>query len=351
MHRVGVRPNQFTYGSTLRACTSMMCLGTGEQIQGCVEKTRLVKDLFVQSALVDMYSKCGNMEDACCVFESMAERDVVSWNVMISGYAVQGLEDDAFQLFRSMLREGMIPDCFTLGSVMKASCRGRSVMKVIQVHVFIIHLGYELDSVLTGSLIDAYVKCGSLRIAYQIYKTRLKRDTISCTALITGYAREGIYSRDAFDLFNEIHQTHMGIDNVILCSMLNMCANTVSLDLGRQFHALALKYQPNHDVALGNALIDMMKIKPNASLWGAILGACCIYSDKSLGEVAARHLFDLEPEKSVNYVVLANIYAAMGLWESVSVTRKLMEERSLRKCTGYSLFQPTNKRLTLLLPS
>ncbi|XP_057460337.1 pentatricopeptide repeat-containing protein At3g20730 [Actinidia eriantha] len=469
MHRVGVRPNQFTYGSALRACTSMMSLGTGEQIQGCVEKTRLVKDLFVQSALVDMYSKCGKMEDACYVFESMVERDVVSWNVMISGYAVQGLADDAFRSFRSMLREGMIPDCFTLGSVMKASCRGRSVMKVIQVHVFIIHLGYELDSVLTGSLIDAYVKCGSLRIAYQIYKTNLKIDTISCTALITGYAREGIYTRDAFDLFNEIHQTHMGIDNVILCSMLNMCANTVSLDLGRQFHALALKYQPNHDVALGNALIDMysksgeiedaklvfngmkqksviswtsliagygkhgyghkaialynkmeyeglkpndvtflsllfacshagltnegwecfnnmvskhnispraehyscmvdllarggqieeaynlicrMKIKPNASLWGAILGACRIYGDKSLGEAAARHLFDLEPEKSVNYVVLANIYAAMGLWESVSVTRKLMEERSLRKCPGYSLFQPTNKRLTLLLPS
>ncbi|GMP41109.1 hypothetical protein CsSME_00011317 [Camellia sinensis var. sinensis] len=55
MHRIGVnvKANQFTYGSTLRACTSMMCLDRGKQIQGCIQKSRLVKNLFVQSALVD----------------------------------------------------------------------------------------------------------------------------------------------------------------------------------------------------------------------------------------------------------------------------------------------------------
>lgn len=165
----GVRPNQFTYGSALRACTSLMCLGRGEQIQGCIQKSRLAKDLFVQNALVDLYSKCGKMEDACYFFESMAERDVVSWNVMIGGYANQGFADDAFQLFRSMLRGGVIPDRFTLGNVMKASLRGSAMMKVIQVHGFIIQLGFETHNHLTGSLIDAYAKCGSIRIAYHIY--------------------------------------------------------------------------------------------------------------------------------------------------------------------------------------
>ncbi|KAI8009474.1 Pentatricopeptide repeat-containing protein [Camellia lanceoleosa] len=181
---------------------------------------------------------------------------------------------------------------------------------------------------------------------------------------------------------------HMGVDNVILCSMLNICANTTSLDLGKQIHALVLKCQSKHDVAMGNTLVDMfsksgeiedakhvfnemrqknviswtsliagygkhgishadltdeasecfnnmvgkynilpraehyscmvdlfarggqfkeayiliheMNIKPNASLWGAILGACSICGDMSLEEVAARHLFNIKPEKSVN---------------------------------------------------
>ncbi|XP_028052590.1 pentatricopeptide repeat-containing protein At3g20730-like [Camellia sinensis] len=470
MHRIGVnvKANQFTYGSALRACTSMMCLDRGKQIQGCIQKSRLVKNLFVQSALVDLHSKCGKMEDACYIFESMSERDVVSWNTMIGGYAVQGFADDALRLFRSMLRAGMIPDSFTLGSIMKAFVGGSSLMKVFQMHGFIIQLGCESHYVLIGSLIDAYAKCGSVRIADRIYKSMLKKDTIACTALITGYAREGTYSRDAFDLFNGIHQMHMGVDNVILCSMLNICANTAALDLGRQIHALVLKCQSKHDVAMGNTLIDMysksgeiedakqvfnemeqknvvswtsliagygkhgyghkaialykkmeceglkpndvtfltllfacshagltteasecfnnmvgkynilpraehyscmvdvfarggkleeayiliqkMNIKPNASLWGAILGACNVYGDLSLGEVAARHLFNIEPEKSVNYVVLAGTYAAVGLWDSVWKTRKLMEERSLIKYPGYSLLRSIKKRVPLLRP-
>ncbi|KAK2972030.1 hypothetical protein RJ640_005050 [Escallonia rubra] len=106
MHRAGVRANQFTYGSALRACTSMMCLDGGKQIQGCIQKGRFCDNVFVLSALVDLHSKCGKMKDACYIFDVMPERDVVSWNAMIGGYAVQKFGNDAFIMFRSMLREG-----------------------------------------------------------------------------------------------------------------------------------------------------------------------------------------------------------------------------------------------------
>ncbi|GMQ02311.1 hypothetical protein CsSME_00048603 [Camellia sinensis var. sinensis] len=108
MHRIGVKANQFTYRSALRACTSMMCLDKGKQIEGCIQKSRLVKNLFVQSALVDLHSKCRKSEDACYIFESMSKRDVVSWNAMIGGYVVQGFANDALRLFRLMLREGIV---------------------------------------------------------------------------------------------------------------------------------------------------------------------------------------------------------------------------------------------------
>ena len=96
-----------------------------------------------------------------------------------------------FPLFQLQILIGMIPDSFTFGSIMKALVGGSSLMKVIQIHGFIIQLGCESHTVLIGSLIDAYEKCGSVRIADQIYKNMLKKDTIACAALITGYARKG----------------------------------------------------------------------------------------------------------------------------------------------------------------
>lgn len=106
MNRAGVKANQFGYGSTLRACTGLRCLHGGRQIQGCIQKARFVDNLYVQSALVDFYSKCGRIEDACFSFEAMSTKDLVSWNAMIGGFAVQGFTNESFQVFRSMMREG-----------------------------------------------------------------------------------------------------------------------------------------------------------------------------------------------------------------------------------------------------
>ncbi|KAL5716245.1 hypothetical protein ACHQM5_017964 [Ranunculus cassubicifolius] len=108
MRGCGVEANQFTYGSVLKACTSMMSLEIGREIHGCVVKSRVSGDLFVQSALVDLHSKCGKMEDARYVFEQMERRDVVCWNAVIGGYAVQGHSEESFSMFRMMMREGMM---------------------------------------------------------------------------------------------------------------------------------------------------------------------------------------------------------------------------------------------------
>ncbi|KAL3583936.1 hypothetical protein D5086_014997, partial [Populus alba] len=352
MLRAGFKANQFTYGSVLRACTGLRCLQRGMQIQGCLEKSRFASNLIVQSALLDLHSKCGKMEDACYLFGMMEERDVVSWNAIIGGYAVQGFS-------------GMNPDLFTFGSVLKASGMASDVIRVRQIHQLIIQLGYGSHISLSGSLIDAYAKCESLASAHCLYKSMPMKDMISCTALMTGYARDSNYSSKALDLFKEIQQMHMKIDDVILCSMFNICANISSLSVGRQIHALALKCEGwecfNNMISKYNILpraehfscmVDLfargglleeaynliykMNIKPNASLWGAILGACYIYGNMPLAEEAAIHLFKMDPENSVNYVVLADIYAAAGSWDNAWKMRKLMEERNLKKAPGYS---------------
>lgn len=342
-------------------------------------------------------------------------------------------------------------------------------MKLNQTHGLIIQLGFGSHNALTGSLIDSYAKCERVGSAYDLYKSMPAKDIISCTSLIIGCARKRNHSRDALDRFKEIIQMHMEMDEVIFCSMINICGNIASLSLGRQIHAFALKVQPCYDVAMGNALIDMyakcgeiedanrafdemeeknviswtsliagygkhgfghkaialykemeheglrpndvtflsllfacshsglidegsecfksmvnkynilpkaehfscmidlfarggqleeaynllceMKMKPNASIWGAILGASSTYGNLPIGEIAAINLFNMDPKNSVNYVVLASIYAAHGEWDNVSKMWNLIKERGLKKDPGCSLLQSTKKEITHLQPS
>ncbi|CAH9099037.1 unnamed protein product [Cuscuta epithymum] len=324
MHREGLKGNQFTYGSVLRACTNLLGLNPGKQVQGRVQKSRFAKNLFVQSALLDFHSKCGEINDARLVFDSMLERDVVSWNTMIGGYSFQGFYDHAFFMFRSMLREGMYPDCFTFGSILRNSFGGYRVdglMIVSSIHGIIVQLGYELNNVPIGSLVDAYVKYGNLAGANRLYRSMKKTDIISCTTLIMGYARQGKGIDECMNLFLELHRLPVRIDSVILCSMLSLCAKAALLSLGRQMHTLALKYQNKHDVALGNSLIDM-------------------YS--KVGEIeAAKIIFHHMEEKNViSWTSMISGYGVHGHTENAISLYKKMELQGIHPnhITFLSLF-------------
>ncbi|XP_074316356.1 pentatricopeptide repeat-containing protein At3g20730 [Silene latifolia] len=253
----GVKGNQFTYGSALRACTKLMCLRSGMQIQGCLQKSRFVGNVFVQSALVDMHSKCGDIEDASCVFQSMTERDLVCWNTMIGGYSAQGFVNDSFCMFQSMLSEGMTPDCFTFGSLLTACAQRIHLPRVSQLHCLILQHGYESNQLLSRLLIDAYTKCGSIKCAYNVFNCVTVKDVMLYTALIAGFAREGDHYIDAFHLFLQLYRSGRALDDYIFCTVLSTCANSSSLMLGRQVHGLAYKCVAMYDVAMGNVLIDM----------------------------------------------------------------------------------------------
>ncbi|KAL9227386.1 hypothetical protein vseg_003077 [Gypsophila vaccaria] len=257
MRSFGVKGNQFTYGSALAACTKLRCLRSGELVQACLQKSRFCGNVFVQSALVDLYSKCGGIDDARLVFQSMSERDLVCWNAMIGGYAVQGLAEGSFLMLRSMLQEGMTPDCYTFGSLLAVCDQGDHLPRVGQLHCFILQHGFGSVQLLCRQLIDAYSKCGSIKSAYNVFKCVIVKDVMLYTALIAGFARNADHYFDALRLFIELYQSDSSLDDYLLCTVLSTCANSSSLEFGRQLHALAFKCVPIYDVAMGNVLIDM----------------------------------------------------------------------------------------------
>lgn len=155
MQQEGVKPNEFTLAGCLSACSRIAMLENGRQLHSMAIKAGHLGDLFVGSALVDMYAKCGCIADAEGTFEGLASRDTVSWNIMICGNSQYGQGEKALEAFTKMLDEGAIPDeitfigvlsaCSHLGLVEEGKKHFDSLSKVFQITPTIEHYACMVD--------------------------------------------------------------------------------------------------------------------------------------------------------------------------------------------------------------
>ncbi|XP_057851870.2 pentatricopeptide repeat-containing protein At3g24000, mitochondrial [Cryptomeria japonica] len=116
----GVKPDNFAFASILSACAGIAAIEQGMQVHTQIIQMGFEQDIYVENALVDMYSKCGNIEAAWNVFDSIYNPNVVSWTAMITGYAKHGLAEKAIQLFEQMLQVGIMPNHITFVGVLSA---------------------------------------------------------------------------------------------------------------------------------------------------------------------------------------------------------------------------------------
>ncbi|KAK0606467.1 hypothetical protein LWI29_038083 [Acer saccharum] len=105
--------NQGTWVSILLAYSHVGALQQWMKIHGRVIKDRLYLDVFVGTCLIDMYGKCGRLDDAMSLFYQMPRRTSIHWNAIISCHGVHGHGDKALNLFREMLDKGVKPDHIT----------------------------------------------------------------------------------------------------------------------------------------------------------------------------------------------------------------------------------------------
>ncbi len=120
MQEQGMSPDKFTFLPVLNACASLRALEQGRHAHEQIVKSCCESNVFVGTSLVDMYAKCGSLEDAWRVFNKMPSRNVVSWNVMILGHVKCGQGHKALELFQQMQHEGVQPSCVTFTGVLNA---------------------------------------------------------------------------------------------------------------------------------------------------------------------------------------------------------------------------------------
>ncbi|XP_059069576.1 pentatricopeptide repeat-containing protein At3g57430, chloroplastic [Cryptomeria japonica] len=370
MHRVGaLKPNSVTIAGVVPALACLGCVGQGKAIHSYAIKCGYESHVSAMNSLMDMYVKCGNMEDARRLFDNMSQRDVVSWNTIIGGYAFAGYSYDYekknLSLNLNLMRlEGVIPDSVTIINIVSGCGQAGALEQGRRVHSYLIRNGFESHLSVGNALIDMYAKCGNAEAAHHVFAQMPQTNVISWNTLIGGYGMNG-FGQAALGLFYKMQQQCQGQglkpNYVTFIAILSACSHAGLVTEGLQIFDSITQY---YDIAptvehyacvvdlLGRAgrlddahsLIAMMpvEVEADASVWGALLGGCRIHRHLELGKCAAEHLFQLEPKNTGNYLLLANMYAASGMWEQCIQIRTIMKNKGLRKTPGCSWIEAKN---------
>lgn len=160
MRRKGFTPDAIIYLCTLNPCASAGAFEWVKEVHDHILKAGLESDVRVSSVLVNMYVKSGYIENARHVFDTIAHRDSISWNVIISAYSQQGDGDEAFRLFLQMQQDGLTPDVFTYTYILKpcASSTVGAAEWVKEVYAHALRAGLESGICVGNGLVDMYAK-------------------------------------------------------------------------------------------------------------------------------------------------------------------------------------------------
>lgn len=210
-----VRPNEFTLSTALKACSFVGEVENGVQIHGLCAKSGYEWYPVVGNTLLYMHSRNGLIKEARKILDVMPVKSLISWNAMIGGYVTGGRRREALILFQEMQKAlDVVADEFTHASILKAcSCVG-AFREGLQVHASVItsgHISGSGNEILTGALVDLYVKTRSLAEAKKVFDGSSLKNKIMWTALIVGYSQEGLVMK-SMNLFSHLWRFRIGID-------------------------------------------------------------------------------------------------------------------------------------------
>ena len=167
----GIKPNQVTVTGLLPACGLMGSIHRGKELHGLIYRMGFDMNVFVATALIDVYSKCGTVKDAWDVFDRIPIKNVASWNAMIGCYGKHGLVDSSIQLFERMQAEGMQANHITLISVLSACSHGGLVEKGLTIFRSMKEkYGVEISQEHYSRVLDLLCRSGRMVEAYELFK-------------------------------------------------------------------------------------------------------------------------------------------------------------------------------------
>ncbi|XXG86055.1 hypothetical protein AAC387_Pa11g1032 [Persea americana] len=289
MQMGGFRADQFSLSSVLAAVVEVCGYAQGKEVHAHALRIGFTSNVSVNNALIGFYTKHGSVEDAVGLFERMLVRDVISWTGMLTGFMEFGLVESAEEVFDQMpernciaynallaglcqngegwraleLFRKMVEDCmelsdFTLTSVVNSCAMLSKVDVCVQIHGFVVKVGFGSNAWIEAALLDMYTKCGRMDDAHKMLDRWMhdQSRSIAWTSLIHGHARIG-QPEEALSLFCKLQAEDVIMDEVALATVLGICGALGFENKGKQIHTCVIKSGFISDLGVGNAMVSM----------------------------------------------------------------------------------------------
>ncbi|CAK9183896.1 unnamed protein product, partial [Ilex paraguariensis] len=310
---INVSPDEVTLVSALTACARIGLLDLGRKMHGLSVVSAFV-DVFLGSSLIDMYTKCGRLENAQEVFDRIADRNIYCWTSLIAGYVQSNLFKEAIELFRDMQVVGVQADPATVACVVTACGHLGALDHGRWVHGYSERNGIELNLTVKSALIDMYSKCGDIEKALEIFHGLMSRDVYAWSVMISGLAMNG-QSDKALQLFSQMETSGNVMPNeVTFLGVLSACSHGGLVDEGFYYlEAMAKHYNLTPHIEHYGCMVDLLgranllveaekfirslPIEPDVRMWMSLLFACRSHGNLEMAEFVANKIEESERER------------------------------------------------------
>ncbi|XP_015570525.1 pentatricopeptide repeat-containing protein At5g13270, chloroplastic [Ricinus communis] len=240
MISLGINPNSSIYIDLLRSLLNPSLLGIGKQIHSHSIRSGLGAGVSINTAISNMYVRCGWLDGAELFINNMAEKNAVAWTGLMVGYTQAGKQKNALDLFAKMVCEDVELDEYVFSISLKACAGLKELSFGRQIHGHIVKLGLESEVSVGTPLVDFYIKCASFELASKVFEGISEPNDVSWSAMITGYCQIGEFE-EALKIFESLRSNIENLNSFTYTSIFQACSALADFSTGTQVHADAIK--------------------------------------------------------------------------------------------------------------
>ncbi|XP_055824201.1 putative pentatricopeptide repeat-containing protein At5g09950 [Solanum dulcamara] len=336
------KPTEFTFGSLITTAANHVNCGLLllEQLLANIEKSGLLEDLYVGSALLSGFGRFGSLDTAMKVFKRMGARNAVSLNGLMVGLVRLGQGEDAAKVFMEMRDLVKInSDSFVVlfsafpefSSFEEGKIRGR------ELHAYVIRTGLcNSKAAIGNALINMYSKFGEIQIAHSVFQIMVNKDSVSWNSMISALDQNDCFE-DAMSTFQSMRRTGLIASNYSLISTLSSCGSLNWIRLGEQLHSEGIKLGLDFDVSVSNTLLALyadtgrvaeckklfaLMLEHDQVSWNTIIGALGD-SETSISEAIEYFIQMMCAGWSPNNVTFINVLSAISSLSLLGLVRQI----------------------------
>ncbi|XP_058724241.1 pentatricopeptide repeat-containing protein At4g21300-like [Vicia villosa] len=248
-----VLPDLVTLANAVLCCGELNFLRRGMSIHGYMITMGVELDLVASTALVDLYCKI-SVTKARKLFKRLGNKDVVVYNVMMSGYLENELPVEAVNVYREMVKLNVNPNVALFLNLISAVSKLRDIRLVRSIHGYVLRHKHISHVEIANQIIHAYAKCERVVDARVVFNRMRTRDLVSWTSMIMGYIYHG-HIDEAINLFRLLQKENLNIDSVTLVGLIQALSQLGCLSFVKEVHCVSYRFFHGNKLSVNNSLI------------------------------------------------------------------------------------------------